>query len=219
MTVLLRSHYHAAMAHDHERAERIYPWFDDGTNHIPVSGFLIDRGQQHALVELRHQHLKFSEGNSAWSRSFEYFYLGDALQAIGKLEEAEECMLQAVKLMESPDIDEHDQSLGLGKFLMGLGQVQTQMGKLDEAKASFQHMVDFDRKVQASGEVAGAHDSALIGLLQLADLYAQSNTPGRIKEFERICREVYDEARQYGRAAIAVMAMTRLMKSCLGFLG
>jgi tetratricopeptide (TPR) repeat protein len=210
MAVLLRSHYHAAMARDRERADRVYPWFDDGTNNIAVSGFLIDHGQKHALVELRRQDLQFSENASAWSRSFEYFYLGDALRDTGQFDEAEECMLQAVKLMEAPDIDEHSQSLGLGKFLMGLGQIQAQMGKLDEAEASFQQMVDFDRKIQASGEVVGAHDGALIGLLQLADLYAQSTKPDGIKQTERICRAVYDEARQYGIASIAIMALARL---------
>lgn len=210
MTVLLRSHYHAAMAGDRERAERVYPWFDAGTNNIAVSGFLMDHGQHHSLVELRRQHLQFSENASAWSRSFEYFYLGDALQATGELDEAEECMLRAVKLMEALGNDEHSKSLGLGKFLMGLGQVQAQMGKLDEAEASFQHMVDFDRKIQASGGVVGAHNSALIGLLQLADLYTQSTKSDRIKQTERICREVYDEARQYRMAPIAVMALARL---------
>lgn len=210
MATLLRSHYHAAMAGDSERAGRVYPWFDDGSTNIAVSGFLMDHGQFHSLAELRRRHLRFSENRSAWSRSFEYFHLGEALSYTGELKEAEECLLQAVTLMDGPGIDENDQSLGLGKFLMGLGQIQAQMGKLDDAEASFQRMVDFDRRIQAGGKVTGAHDGALTGLLQLADLHAQSARPDGSSQAERLSRAVYSEAGQYGLAHIAVMALARL---------
>ena len=211
MAVLLHSHYHAAMARDSKRASRIYPWFDDSSDdNIAVGGFLIDYGQHHALVELRRQHLHLSENNSDWSRSFDYFYLGSALKDIGQLEEAEKHMIQAVKLVDNPDTDFHHQSLGLGKFLMGLGQVQLCMGKLDAAEVNLKRMVDFDRKVNATGEYGSAHSNALTGLLQLADLYTQSTEPDALEQTERICHEVYNEAEKYGIGSIAVMALARL---------
>ena len=212
MAIVLRSHLHAAKARDRDRASRVYPWFTDGDVHVAVPGFLLDHAQHHSHVI--HERLEFEvcKDTSAWVHSFALYRLGEALQTAGELVEAEERLQQAVGLMEGPDVDDDGRVIGLSKFLMGLGQVQTQVGKLDAAEATFRRAVDFDRKVDAAGGVSGAHEGALIGLLQLADLLAQSNRPGGGDQAERICRDVYTEAAQHGGAQVAVMALTRLAR-------
>jgi tetratricopeptide (TPR) repeat protein len=210
MAIVLRSHYHAAAARDHDRVNRVYPWFTDGEMNVAVPGFLIDHGQHHTLVVHQRLALDLSEGYEAVVRSFLLYRLGDALQSVGELAEAEERMQQAVRLMEGPDADDDGRAIGLAKFLMGLGQVQAQLGKLDEAAVTLQRAVDYDRKMDAEGKVLGAHQSALIGLLQLADLFAQSNRPDGGDRAERICRDVHAEAMQHGDAQVAIMALARL---------
>jgi tetratricopeptide (TPR) repeat protein len=211
MAIVLRSHLHAAKARDRDRSSRVYPWFNDGDVHVAVPSFLLDHGQHRTLVIHERLQLEFAKDSSAWARSFALFGLGEALLAARELPEAEERMQQAVGLMKGPDVDADGRAIGLAKFLMGLGQVQAQLGKLDAAEATFRHAVDFDRKVAAGG-VSGAREGALIGLLQLADLLAQSNRPNGDDQAERISRDVYAEAAQHGSAQVAVMALTRLAR-------
>ena len=211
MAIVLRSHNHAAQACDRVRAERVFPWFKgDMDRSVAVPGFLIDHGLHR--LNLFHHRLKFklSEGDSAYARSYQFYWLGQALDRAGELAEAEEHLQIAVELIESPEVDDEGRAIGLSKFLMGLGQLQAQLGELDKAEATFQRAIDFDRKTDIAGGVVGAHQGALIGLLQLADVFAQSVRPDGGEQAERICRDVYAEALEHGEAQVAIMALARL---------
>ena len=212
MKYVLRAHYHAAMAGDPARASRVYPWFSDSSINVAVPAFLLDRGRHHTHVFHERLQLQLAADSSAWTRSFAFYRLGAALQGAGELDEAEERLQHAVDLMDGPDVDDDGRAIGLSKFLMALGQVQADLGKLDEAEASYLHAIEFDRRIDAAGGVSGAKQGALIGLLQLADLFAQAQRPDGADKSARICSDVYTEAAEHGEAQVAVMALSRLVR-------
>lgn len=215
LSFVLRSHYHAASAGDHERANRVYPWFPrvngevtpDTVNPVAIPGFLIDHGQYQTHLLHERLVLDLTKESSPWTRSFAVFRVGEASMRTGELNEAEECFKEAVTLIENED----GREIGLSKFLMALGQVQAQLGKLDEALASFQRSVDFDRKVDAEGKVIGAHSGALISMLQMADVLGESEKSESLDQADRICRQVHAEAIEHHKPDIAIMAQTRLI--------
>lgn len=210
--IVLRSHFHAAQAGDRERSHRVYPWFGDVNAQIAVPGFLIDHGLYDTNV--RHERLEFDLRGDAspWARAWASFQLGETLQRAGLLVESEQRIRDAVNLMETSCDDARAQAVGLSKFLMVLGQVSAQLGKFDAAEAAIRRSVDIDRQTDALGGVSGAREGALIGLLQLADLYAGSGRPDGGEECLRICREVSLEAEQHGAADVVVMACERIVR-------
>lgn len=215
ISFVLRSHFHAASAGDHERAERVYPWFprvngevtSDTVQPVAIPGFLIDHGQYQTHLLHERLGLELMKESSPWARSFAVFHVGEASMRTGELNEAEEYFKQAVTLIENED----GREIGLSKFLMALGQAQAQMGKLDEALASFQRSVDFDRKVDAEGGVVGAHSGALISMLGMADVLGASDKAESLDQANRICQQVHAEAIEHHKSDIAIMALTRLV--------
>lgn len=212
ITVVLRAHFHAAQAGDRERAHRTYPWFGEGDAHTAVPGFLIDHGLYQTYV--RHERLEVAlrADSSPWARAWASFQLGQALQMNGELEESEQRIQDAVSLMETSCDDDRGRAVGLSKFLMVLGQVRAQSGKLEEAEAAIRRSVEIDRQTDAAGGVSGAREGALIGLLQLSDLHAASGRPEGMNECVRICNEVITEAEAHGAADIVVMACERIVR-------
>jgi tetratricopeptide (TPR) repeat protein len=190
----------------------VYPWFGENAARVSVHAFLLDRGQHQTRVVHERLELELVRDYSAWVRAWAGFRLSEAMASAGELAEARMQLQEAIALIESPDVDDDARVLGLSKFLMQLGHVQAALGELNEAQATYQRAVEFDRRTHAAGGVIGALSGALIGLLQLADLHAQSDRPDGQDQAQRICSQVYNEATQTGDAHIAVMALERLAR-------
>lgn len=207
---VLRSHYHAGAALDRPRAERVYPWFEKHGEKVAVKGFLIDRGQPHTHAKHERIHWALLKDASLWARTWATYRLGEVLAEAGELAEARQHLEAALTLLDSPELDADSRVLGRSKFLMKLGHVRAQLGDLDGAVETMREMVEEDRTTVERGNVGGARSGALIGLLQLGDLIAQSGRSDRETESTRIYQDVSAEADRTGEAQAFVMAASRL---------
>lgn len=211
---VLRSHRHAVLAGDRDRAARVWPWFGrEGSAKTAMPAELQARGLLARHVE--HQRLAYRLLMQAepWARCWAAYRLGDALLGAGKVDEADRWFDEALRLIESPAVDDDGRALGLSKFLIASGHAKAALGRLPDAEQAYRRAYETDRALARQGTVIGAHDGAMVALLQLADLQRASDDDTLRERGIALVREVFGEAMQAGRATSAWMAAQRMADS------
>ncbi len=204
---VLSSHNHAALAHDKERARRVFPWFKldpgiIGRPSVPVPGFLIDRGYQRTLVHHYQIELEFARAEGQYQEAYAEYWLADSLGDIGEIASAAEHLNHALAIADSWDASA-GKDAARSKFSFRLGQLLAEFGDFDKAIASYQTAVEIDRR---NNQIR----NSLTGMLQIGDLYLQRRGPADSEEAIRVYEEVRELAQQHQHSEPEVMALTRL---------